>query len=75
MAGPKIEGLGGENSIKVDVPIVSDPYQEYLAALRDLEQVRETTGGITSEAIERVRKAAAGVDSLALDIFQKSKAC
>lgn len=67
------EGTGGDNRIKVDVPLVSDEYQFYLNALKERERLREEHGGDTSEGVELVRKASAGVGELAKGKYQQER--
>jgi hypothetical protein len=73
MVKPKIEGLGGDNRLKVDVPVDSDPYKTFLEAQRERERLREENGGDTIEGVELVRKAVAGVNLAALEQFRKEK--
>jgi hypothetical protein len=68
-----LEGLGGENSIKVDVPFASEAYQNYLNSLKEMERQREESGGPTVAGIQGVREAAAGVDREAKKILNKSR--
>ena len=67
------EGLGGDNSIKVNIPLCSDEYQQYLNALRQREKLREENGGDTTKGINSVRKAVTEVDNLAKKIYQRER--
>jgi hypothetical protein len=69
-----LEGLGGEVRVKVDIPIKSAEYQDYLASVREMERQREESGGLTPEGIGGIRKAVAEVDQLAQKTLQRNKA-
>ena len=73
MAGLKIEGLGGKNSIKVEVPVASRFYQNYLDTLKEDARLTELYGGRTSKGIEGVRIAVEELNSFALTTFIKQK--
>lgn len=66
-------GLGGQNRLKVEISVDSDPYKAFLEAQKERERLREENGGDTPEGIELVRKAVTGVNLAALEQFRKEK--
>lgn len=67
------QDLGGENSIRVNLPVESDVYQAYLQSLKERERLREENGGDTFEGLEAVRKSVETVNRQALNQYRRER--
>jgi len=69
----ELKSMGGESGFKVEIPIASDPYQDYLNTGRIMEEDREIYGQIRTESRNAHIAAIKRLNEFALATYLKNK--